>query len=103
LREKNPINAICDEAMRVFADLAQAASADSRYARARAKLGRERVADVAVAALRAALKRLLTEDAADVLAELEVAGLGHPAAAGRILGVADEAIQAVIQAAEEAT
>lgn len=99
----DPISAICNVAMRLYADLAHSAGQGSPFALAAERLGAEQSARVASDALRVALKRLLSDDAEAVIAELgSVPGLGEVAAQSRILGVAHEAIEAVIEAGAHA-
>ncbi len=98
----DPIAPLVDACMRAYAALANAATDDSPYQAARRVLGFERSTQVAVEALRAGLKRLLIEDAEAVLEELEHAGaFGELAAQSHVLGVATDAIQAVIAAGKE--
>ena len=86
----DPIIPLCNVAMRIFVDLAATAGPNSDFARGREALG-EGWADVAVQALRAAMKALLTDD--EVLADL--AARGDLAARERLLGVAQVAVTAV--------
>lgn len=102
-RNSDPINAICDATMRAYAILACQARPESRFAKARERLG-DRATDVAAEALRGGIKAMLTIERDQVLEELErSAGFGELAARTRILGVAELAIEAVIQAAEKET
>lgn len=94
----DPIKALADRAMRIFANLAAEAAPSSDFALGRRALGEDRFYEVALEALRGGLKDLLLAGE-EVLPELDAAG--EAAASERLLGVAQGAIRAVAEHSPE--
>lgn len=90
------VSQISSLALRAFV---AASSTDPRLAAAKTRLGSERFVDVAISALRGALKRDLVDGAAERRLEIDVAG-GF-AARTILSGVVAAAVSAVLAASEE--
>lgn len=99
----DPITAIANATMHLYADLVHAALPNSPYAAAAETLSEDRRLEIAIREIRAGLKRLLSDDAEEVLAELEglTPGFGQLAASSRLLSIAQGAITAIIAEARE--
>jgi hypothetical protein len=90
----DPVARLADATMQGFAMFAARATPDSPFGIARQTLG-DRYADVACEALRAGLRRVLVERREETLAALNAAG--NLAAQDVLMGIVNDAIQAVIE------
>ena len=89
------ISQICEAAMQGFA----AVSGRGKLAEAEAKLGREAYLDVAIAALRKHVKRVIVEEAEQRKAELSHPGLGQLAAQAALADIVSSTVSDVVDAA----